>query len=57
MFVARIFTRNIEKKTKEYIQEDQFRFRREEGTIVTTGTLRTISKELRTQMRNCVLAS
>jgi hypothetical protein len=55
--VARILARSIEKKTKEYIQEDQFRFRREEGTIDTTGTLRTVSKELWTQIRNCVFAS
>jgi len=27
--VARILTRSIEKNTKEYIQEDHFRFRRE----------------------------
>ena len=54
--VARILRRSTEKKTKEYIQ-DQSRFRREEWTTDTTGTLRTISKELWTPKRNCVLAS
>jgi hypothetical protein len=55
--VVRILRRSIERKTKDFLGEDQFGFGRRRGTRNAIGILRIIPDKLWKQKRSCVHAS